>query len=60
MNDCEATSIAVPQSELQALRNQGLPIVAMRTSPNSSRIVVFVEASVAKYSKVATIDINDM
>jgi hypothetical protein len=32
----------------------------MRTSPESSEIIVFVEASAAEYSKVVTLDINEV
>jgi hypothetical protein len=59
-NDCEPNSSAVPQSQLHALRDQGLAVVAMRTSPDSSEIIVFVESSAAEYSKVVTIDINEV
>jgi hypothetical protein len=59
-NDCEPNSSAVPQNELRVLRDQGLAVVAMRTSPESSEIIVFVEASAAEYSKVVTLDINEV
>jgi hypothetical protein len=59
-DDCGANSNAISEDELHALRDQDLAVVAMRAFPDSSQIIVFVEASAAEYSQVMTIDIHDV
>lgn len=60
MNDDDQTNLrSLPKEEWHLLRDQQLAVIAMRAFPNSSQIVIFVEAGTAQYCNVGTINIDD-